>query len=429
MATRRRVGYRIAAIASGGVLLASTACGGGGGGDADGKVTLTIETFGTFGYEELFKQYEEDNPNVTIKERNVVQLDDYAPKLQQNIAAGSGTGDVVAIEEGLMVSFVAQPDKFVDLNEYGGAKLEDNFLDWKWEQGHSKDGKLIGLGTDIGGMAICYRTDRFEEAGLPTDREKVGELWPTWEDFQKTGEEFKKEAKDDTAWVDSITQITGARNMQNAEYTYFDKSDKLAIESNPVIKESFDYSAGLAKDDLSAGLEPYTEDWNAGIKEGAWATMICPAWQLGHIEDTGGPDGKGKWDVAAVPGGGGNWGGSFLGVPAASEHPEEAAELAKFLSSPDGQIGAWEKRNNLPSSPQALESKEVQEYKRPYFNDAPTGEIFGKNAAGLKPVYLGTKNQPVAQAVTDAMLSVDSGNATPGEAWKKAVSDAERAAR
>lgn len=407
----------------------STACGGGGGEDADGKITLTIETFGTFGYEDLFKQYEKEHPNVTVKERNVVQLEDYAPKLQQNIAAGSGTGDVVAIEEGIMLSFVAQPDKFVDLNEYGGAELEDEFLDWKWEQSHSEDGKLIGLGTDIGGMAVCYRTDRFEEAGLPTDREKVGELWPTWEDFLKTGEEFSKDAKDDTAWVDNIAQIANARSMQQADHTFFDKSDKLVMEENDVVQESFDYAAELTENDLSAGLEAYTEDWNTGIKEGAWAAMICPAWQLGHIEDTGGADAEGKWDVAAVPGGGGNWGGSFLGVPAASEHPEEAAELAKFLSSPEGQIGAWEKRNNLPSSPQALESDEVQDFTRPYFNDAPVGKIFGENAAELKPVHLGTDHNAVYQAYTNALLSVDTGEASPGEAWKKAVADAKRAAR
>lgn len=420
MAPTGRTGHRIAAALGTGALLLTTACGGGGD-DSGGPVTLTIETFGTFGYEDLYEQFEKEHPNIKVEERNIVQLDDYAPKLQQNIAAGSGTGDVVAIEEGLLLSFVAQPDKFVDLNEYGGKELEKNFLDWKWEQGHSEDGRLIGLGSDIGGMAICYRTDRFEEAGLPTDREKVAELWPTWDDFMKTGEKFSKDAEDDTAWVDSIPQIARARTMQNAEYTYFDKDDKLVMEENPVIKESFDYAAGLAEKDLSAGLEAYTEDWNAGIKQGAWATMICPAWQLGHIEDTGGDEGKGKWDVAAVPGGGGNWGGSFLGVPAASEHPEEAAELAKFLTSPEGQIGAWEKRNNLPSSPQALESDEVQNYTRPFFSDAPVGKIFGQNAMELKPVHLGTKHQPVDQAVTDAMLSIDQQDVDPGAAWKKAV--------
>ena len=46
------------------------------------------------------------------------------------------------------------------------------------------DGKqLIGLGTDVGGMAMCYRTRPVRKAGLPTDRDAVAKLWPTWDDY------------------------------------------------------------------------------------------------------------------------------------------------------------------------------------------------------------------------------------------------------
>ena len=55
------------------------------------------------------------------------------------------------------------------------------------------DGKhLIGLGTDVGGMAMCYRRDLFEKAGLPTERDAVSKLWPTWHDYVEVGEQFKQ---------------------------------------------------------------------------------------------------------------------------------------------------------------------------------------------------------------------------------------------
>ena len=48
--------------------------------------------------------------------------------------------------------------------------------------------------------------------------------------------------------------------------------------------------------------------------------MLCPGWMLGIIE--GNAEGVEGWDIANVfPGGGGNWGGSFLTVPAQGEHP------------------------------------------------------------------------------------------------------------
>ena len=59
------------------------------------------------------------------------------------------------------------------------------------EQAVSADGSsVIGIPTDVGGMALCYRTDLFKAAGLPTDPAAVSALWPTWDDFIKTGQAY-----------------------------------------------------------------------------------------------------------------------------------------------------------------------------------------------------------------------------------------------
>eukprot|EP00918_Siedleckia_nematoides_P099686 GHVU01217970.1.p2 GENE.GHVU01217970.1~~GHVU01217970.1.p2 ORF type:complete len:152 (+),score=42.29 GHVU01217970.1:2-457(+) len=150
---------------------------------------------------------------------------------------------------------------------------------------------------------------------------------------------------------------------------------------------------------------------------------------LGGIEEFSGDYGKGKWDVAAVPGGSGYWGGSWLAVPKQTKHPKEAAELAKFLSSPQGQVGAYKDKNTFPSSPQAAQDPAVAGAKSTYFSDAPTGKIFGDMAAQVKPVYLGPKNEDVRQAVENVLISVGQGKTKPDEAWTKAVEAAEKAAR
>ena len=38
----------------------------------------------------------------------------------------------------------------------------------------ARNGSVIGLGTDVGSLGICYRTDLFKKAGLPTSPAKVG---------------------------------------------------------------------------------------------------------------------------------------------------------------------------------------------------------------------------------------------------------------
>jgi len=402
--------------------------------DPDGPITLVVDIFGDagFGYDELIEQYQQDNPNITVQQRGKgLGGGDYNTRLTQQITAGSGAGDVVAIEEGMMSQFFAQADKFVDLREHGADDLAENFLSWKWEAGVLPDGKVIGLGTDVGGMAICYRTDLFEAAGLPTDREEVAAKWPTWEAFIATGEEFLA-AGTDKKFVDSATSFYNLVLSQTAGngtgYTYFDKDNALALETNPDVKTAFDLTTDMIGAGLSNNLQSFSNEWNAGFKNATFATIACPAWMTGVIQGQAGDEAAGKWDIAKAPGNGGNWGGSYLAVPTSSKHQAAAAELAKYLTSPEGQISAFKEVGNLPSSPQALADPAVAEGVNEYFSDAPTGELFAAGASELKPVYLGPKNQAVRSAVENALRAIEQGQA-PAEGWQDAVSNGVAAGR
>ncbi|HET6533949.1 MAG TPA: extracellular solute-binding protein [Actinoplanes sp.] len=420
------------------VLVAVTGCGDdddapAGGGDG-GQVTLTVNVFGNFGYEDLYKEFQASHPNVKIVERGTgSDLSNYTPALTRNLAAGSGAGDVVALEEGIMIQFKEQAQNFVDLGEYGGNDDRGNFLPWKFEGGQASDGKkLIGLGTDVGSMGMCYRRDLFQKAGLPVDREAVAALWPDWTAYVNVGNQFK--AKNTGAkWFDAASNTYNTILVQTAGkspgYTYFDRDNNLVVDSNPAIKQAYDQMLSMIGQGLSAGYKSFSDQWNAGFKQGTFATIACPAWMLGYIQGQAGEANKGKWDVTSAPGEGGNWGGSWLAVPRQSKHPKEAAELVRFLTSPKGQIAAFKKVNNLPSSPVALDDPATKAFKNPYFNDAPVGEIFGTGAKELQPVYFGPRNQAVRDAVENTLLAVQQGKLKPEEAWARAVRDAQQAAR
>ncbi|WP_435830643.1 ABC transporter substrate-binding protein [Polymorphospora rubra] len=427
---RRRLAA--AAAAATGVLLAATGCGGDDGA-GDGTITLTVDVFGQFGYEELYKEYMATNPHIKIVERGTGgNLDEYSPKLTQWLAAGKGAGDVVAIEEGLMVEYKANPKNFVNLLDHGAGELEGNFLPWKWNQGLADNGKhLIGLGTDVGGMAMCYRSDLFAKAGLPTDREEVGKLWPTWQDYIRVGERFTA-ADTGAAFLDAATNTFNTIVLQEAGkstgYHYYDTGDNLVVESNPAVRQAWDVTVDIIDSGLSGKYGAWSEEWVAAFKQAKFATIACPAWMTGVIEGNAGADAKGKWDIAAVPGGGGNWGGSHLAVPTQSRHQAEAIALAKFLTSPQGHVGAFQAKGPLPSSPQALDDPAVAQSTNGYFSDAPVGLIFGGGAKSLKPVYMGPKNQAVRTEVENAIRTVELGQRSPAEGWKDAVDNSKKAA-
>jgi cellobiose transport system substrate-binding protein len=433
--TRRR---RLAAIAlaSVAVLAAATACGNDDEPtESSGPITLTVDLFGEqgFGYEKLYEQYMKDNPNVKIVERGKgMGLGDYNTRLTQWVASGQGAGDIVALEEGTIVQFKAQVNNFVNLLDKGAGDLQGNFLPWKWEQALTSDGKLLGLGTDVGSMAMCYRTDLFQAAGLPTDREQVSALWPTWQKFIEVGQQFS--AKSPKAkFVDAATNVFNTVLVQNAGagtgYTYFDKSDKFVMGENPDVKAAWDTTVSMINANLSAGLQSFSDQWTTGFKQAQFATIACPAWMTGVIEGNAGEAAKGKWDIAKAPGNGGNWGGSFLAVPKQSKHQDEAVKLAKYLTSPEAHIEAFNAVGNLPSSTKALEDPTVLAKKNEYFSNAPTGEIFAAGAKELKPIYLGSKNQPVRDAVENALRSIEQKQRTPEQAWEDALKSAEAAAK
>ncbi|MFJ1538378.1 ABC transporter substrate-binding protein [Micromonospora chalcea] len=430
--TRRRLAA--VALVAATALLGTTACGGGDDeAAADGPITLTVDVFGQFGYADLYQEYMASHPGVKIVERGTGgNLDEYSPKLTQWLAAGKGAGDVVAIEEGLLVEYKANPQNFVNLLDHGAADLKGNFLDWKWNQGLTADGKqLIGLGTDVGGMAMCYRTDLFAKAGLPTDREAVSKLWPTWQDYIKVGEQFTAK-KTGASFLDAATNTFNTILLQTAGnssgYSYYDTGNNLVVGSNPAVKQAYDTTMDIIDSGLSGKYGSWSEEWVSAFKQSKFATIACPAWMTGVIEGNAGAAAKGKWDIAQIPGNGGNWGGSFLAVPKQSKHQAEAIELAKFLTSAKGQIGAFKAKGPLPSSPQALEDPAIIDSKNAYFSEAPVGKIFAEGAKSLKPVYMGPKNQAVRTEVENAVRSVELGKRSPEQGWSDAVANAEKAA-
>ena len=424
---------RIAAAAAASLVVGALAAGCGGSSDEEssGTVTLRVNLFGSFGYKDLYKQFEKEHPGVKIVESAEGDLGKYNTKLSQQIAANAAAGDVVAIEEGQTVNFLQTADKFVNLQEHGYDEIKGDYLPYVAGAATTSDGSAtIGLGTDVGGLAMCYRRDLFEKAGLPTDREEVAKLWPTWDAFIATGEKFQQGIGDDKVhFVDAATNTYNSILMQGSEETYFDRDNELIVDSNPAVKNAWDTANEMIDADLTAKIVAFSKEWDAGFKNGSFATVACPAWMTGNIKNQAGEALAGVWDITTVPGGSGNWGGSWLAVPKSSKHQKEAIELIKFLSGPDGQMGAFESEGRLPSLPALYDTPELKDATNPYFNNAPTGQLFVAGAKNLKPVYLGAKNVPVRDAFENVLRSVENGQRSADDGWTEAVKAAEKAAK
>lgn len=430
MSSRKRWIRAAAVGAVGAVLLA--ACGSGDDNTATTPtsssastepVTIKIAFWGEFGIEALQAAYKKVKPNVTLQ----LAPGEYDPTnkdLQKYLIANSGAPDVNAIDEGYINAYRQQADKFVDLKKMpGGSDREKDYLSWKWAQSLGPNGEQIGFGTDVGGQAMCYRTDLFKAAGLPTDRDQVSALWPTWEKFTETGKQYV--AKSKKKFIDNASNVFNPVLAQQP-VGYFTDKDELAMDEGP--STAWKTVTPMIEAGLSANLAAFSTAWDAGFANGAFAVLACPAWMLGHIEEAA-PSTSGKWDIAQIPGGGGNWGGSFLTIPAQSKHINEAYDFINWFTQPEQMVEVFKQIGNLPSIPAVWEDPAFKSFKKAFFSDAPTGVIFAKTAEGLKPQYLGKKNGDVRVEVEKVLQQVQEGKLDAAAGWTKAVEVAKTAAQ
>ncbi|UJA08409.1 ABC transporter substrate-binding protein [Streptomyces collinus] len=393
------------------------------GGNGKGDITLTVGTFGVFGYKQagLYDEYMKLHPDINIKENVTTRTDVYWPKVLTRLQAGSGTDDIQAIEVGNITEAVqTQADKFVDL---GKEVDKSQWLDWKLAQATTKDGKTIGLGTDVGPMAICYRKDLFKKAGLETDRTKLAEQWKgDWSKYVDVGKQYMKKAPKGTKFVDSASSVYNA-SLGGADQRYYDKDGNVVWDKSSGVKSSWNVAMSVATSNMSAKLKQFDKPWDQGFANGTFATVACPAWMIGYIEQKSGDSGKGNWDVAAAPTAA-NWGGSFIGVPTAGKHQKEAIALAKWLTAPEQQAKVFAKQASFPSTPSAYPNLKPAADTTAYFSNAPITQIFSDSAKTIPTQYFGIKDQPINTAITDVgILQVEQKGKAPAQGWDAAKNE------
>ncbi len=423
-----KLSRRITTVALAGtaaVAFALTGCSGGSPGPApstpsDEPITLTLATFNNFGYtDDLLAEYTKEHPNVTIVHNIAATSNDARSNYFTKLGAGSGLADIEAVEIDWFAELMQYSDKLYDLSD---PSLADRWVPWKTAAATDADGRLVAYGTDIGPEGICYRQDLFEAAGLPTDPDEVSDLLTgDWDTYFKVGDDYV--AKTGKAWFDSAAATyQGMINQVEAAYEDPKTGDVIAT-TNPEVKDIYqtvlDESATQ-----SAHLSQWSPDWAAGQANGSYATMLCPGWMLGVISGNA-PDVT-TWRVAnAFPGGGGNWGGSYLTVPAQGAHLEAAKELANWLTSPEVQLEAFKEAGTFPSQQALYTDDALLTSTNPFFGDQAVGGIFADRAAAVTVApFKGPKYFPINDAMVQALGRVDIDKTDDAaSSWDKFVSD------
>jgi cellobiose transport system substrate-binding protein len=383
---------------------------------AQDEVTLDLWNVGATGLEELVTQYDEGDPAVAVQHLSR-GIDEHHEALLSALATGD-VPDIAAIDVSYGSLFEANPENFVDLRTLGAEALEADYVPWRWAQGVVADGRIIGIPTDLGAIAMCYRTDLLEAAGLPTAPDELAALWPDWDSFIEVGERFVENS--DAAFIDSaygtIFNLVGRQGSD----LYYGDDGSLVYETGAQVRKAFETSLAGIEAGLSANVDQFSPEWTAALADGDFAVLGCPAWMTNVIQSLA-PDTAGRWGITRAPEGGGSWGGTQLAIPAASDHPQEAYAVIEWLLSPENQLEAFKSHGNFPSTPELYDSPDVQDFTNDFFPGVRVGEIFADSAKAARPILEGPQQRAIDREFEAALVAVEDGSLAVEAAWDTAL--------
>ncbi len=300
-------------------------------------------------------------PNITIKYVQKSPADTYQG-LKLAVSAGSGTPDVVLLEDSYLAQFVSLGG-LADVTTQTKPYMK-KMNAYKWNAATLK-GRVYSMPWDSGPVAMYYRRDVFQKAGVDVNSIK------TWDDYLKAARVIKSKtgakmlplskARNDSRFFETLLWQQGIG--------YTNKDGTVILDKDARAKVALDLLAKLFKEDLTADYESWSDPWYKTMAEGEIATLPMASWMGGFLKGWIAPKTVGQWGILPLPTFSGsrartsNDGGSHLAIAELSKNKEAAwAYIEYHLGRTESQVEMYKATDIFPS----LEST----YKEPIFNEA-----------------------------------------------------------
>lgn len=410
----------IAALAAVGIALAGCATGGvpTGGSDAvaldpdaklDGEITVWSWDVGAVALERLAADFEKAHEGTTVKVVDV-GYDNAYDKMSVGFQAGTGLPDVVTIETDAAPGYITQfPKGMLDLNPILGGD-EVDFDPFKWSAGSDADGSLRIAPWDSGTVALYYRTDIVEQAGVDI------EAAATWDDLIAAGKVIKEKTGHTLLSTDLSAGGGFQMLLQQLGQGLFNEAGEITLDSPEAVRV-----LTMLQEMNEAGLIKNVTGWDGRVtsaKDGDSAVTADAVWWIGTLQGDA-PELSGKYAVLPLPAfdeGGArtsNNGGSGLAVPAQAKNPQLAAAFVDFvLADADNQVSMMTNEGLFPSYLPALES---DYFSKPveYFGGQPVYETFAELTAQIPPIVYTSDSAEASDIVANAVAAAVLNGADP----------------
>jgi len=352
---------------------------------SEGKVDLTFTSW-IPGIDKVVEIWNAKNPDVQVTVQTGPNGNGGTYKNFFNQLEAGNAPDLGQIEYDALPNFRVQ-DGLTDIAGCEGVlDSKDQFIDWTWNQvTFNEEGAVYAVPQDTGPMAMYYRKDLFEKAGIAVPT--------TWEEYQAAAVKIRAEDGYITNFPQNdVNWFAGLVWQADGQWFANDGDAWDVTLTSPESEKVADYWQGLISDDLVSKVPAWTDEWNNAYNTGSDWTWISAVWGANSIS-SGAPDTAGDWAVAPMPQweagqtAAGNWGGSSTAVLKGSDHPYEAAQFALWLNTDPEALTALNKEANLyPATKDGLSLPVLTEGVEFYGNQA-IYDVFADAANQTNPDF------------------------------------------
>ncbi|MDQ3009055.1 MAG: sugar ABC transporter substrate-binding protein [bacterium] len=318
---------------------------------------------------EVFRQYEQANPGVTVNYVKQSHLD-YRERLQTAIASGSGP-DLFRFHATwvpmLQSEFAPLPN-----TTYTAAEYRDTFYPVATEQ-LSVNGQLVGVPLMYEGLGLYYNKEMLRNAGVqpPT----------TWAELRTLASQLTVRSGDtvqrgglaigNATNVEHFSDIVGLLMLQNGA----DPADPTSPEARDAM---LFYTNFMKTDKVWSDQLPSS---TVAFARGDVAMMFAPSWRAHEVKAQ---NPNLEFGIARLPKLGESdiaWASYWAeGVNARSGNKDAAWNLIKYMSSPDVMKQLYSNQSEVRAFGELYSRKELapelvsNEYAAAYLSDAPTAK-------------------------------------------------------
>lgn len=365
------------------------------------------------------------HPDIRI-EWKIMQPQQVRQNMLLAISSGTGAPDVFGAESSWVGQLIAAGGIW-DVTERA-LPFKDKFNAFKW-QDVTLNGRIYGMPWDSGPVALYYRRDILQKAGLPSDPAGVADTFATWEQYYELSKKIHAATK---AYMFALAKANNdARDWEKLAWQqaagYFDEQGRVILDKRPENLAALEFLARFWKDGTVQDAQPWTPAWYAGFADGTVATHFGAVWMGGFLKTWIAPKAAGNFGVVPLPAwkpGGvrtSNDGGSNLVITQQSKYKEAAWTFVEYVTANrDAQIKAWETMDSFPAFEPAYDAPFAAE-PDPYFGGQPYRLVFVELARQI-PTWHYTKDYPEANSIMAAeIVNVALGKKSPAQAIQDAA--------